>query len=78
MNPSEVIGEAAQAKLGAYAAEHGLLRRGGPLRQGGRSGRQGAERRREFAFTLDQLRAMANDLTPREMIDAIVARDGLG
>ena len=77
--PKRGIGEAAQAKLGAYAAEHGLsfaeaahYAKAAGLSAKALSGAQ------KFAFTLDQLRAMSNDLTPREMIDAIVRETGMG
>ena len=77
--PKRGIGEAAQAKLGAYAAEHGLsfaeAAHFAKVAGLGAKALSGAEK---FAFTLDQLRAMANDLTPREMIDAIVRESGMG
>jgi DNA helicase-2/ATP-dependent DNA helicase PcrA len=69
----------AQSKLGAYAAAHGLsfaesVQFG---TQAGLTGKalKGAER---FAALLEQLRAMANDLAPRELIEAIVAESGMG
>ena len=77
--PKRGVGATAQAKLGAYAAENGLsfaeaARHG---RAAGLTGRAlaGADR---FTFLLDELRALANDLTPREMIDAIVRETGMG
>ncbi len=77
--PKRGVGEGAQAKLGSYAAEHGLsfAEAAHHGRAAGLTGRAlvGAER---FAFILDQLRAMANDLSPREMIDAIVRESGIG
>ncbi len=77
--PKRGIGATAQAKLGIYAAEHGVsFAETAPFaRAAGLTGRalNGAER---FAFLLEQLRALANDLTPREMIDAIVRETGMG
>lgn len=77
--PRRGIGEAAQAKLGAYAASHGLSFAEAPhlAREAGLSARalNGAT---QFAMILDRLRALANDLTPGEMIDAIVRETGMG
>ncbi len=77
--PKRGIGATAQAKLGAYAAEHGLsfAEASHYAAAAGLTGRAlaGAQK---FSFMLDQLRAMANDLTPREMIDAIVRESGMG
>ena len=77
--PKRGVGAGAQAKLGAYAAEHGLsfAEAAHYARAAGLSGRAlaGAER---FSFMLDELRALANDLSPREMIDAIVRESGMG
>ncbi|MDE3065362.1 MAG: UvrD-helicase domain-containing protein [Acidobacteriota bacterium] len=77
--PKRGVGAGAQAKLGAFAAERGLSFAESAYhgRAAGLSGRAltGAER---FSFLLDQLRALANDLTPREMIDAIVRETGMG
>ncbi len=77
--PKRGVGDAAQAKIGAYAAEHGLsfaeaVAFGAAAGLTGRA-RAGCDR---FAFVLDELRALANDLAPREMIDAIVRESGLG
>ena len=77
--PKRGVGAQAQAKLGAYAAERGLsfAEATRDARAAGLTGRAlaGAER---FAFLLDELRALANDLSPREMIDAIVRESGMG
>ena len=77
--PKRGIGEAAQAKLGAYAAEHGLsfAEASHYASAAGLSGKalNGADK---FSFMLDELRALANDLSPREMIDAIVRESGMG
>jgi DNA helicase-2/ATP-dependent DNA helicase PcrA len=77
--PKRGIGETAQAKLGAYAAEHGLSFAESThyAAEAGLSGRAlaGAQK---FSFMLDELRALSNDLSPREMIDAIVRESGMG
>jgi DNA helicase-2/ATP-dependent DNA helicase PcrA len=77
--PKRGIGAGAQAKLGAYAAEHGLSFAEAPAhaKAAGLTGKalQSAEK---FSFTLDELRALSNDLTPRELIDAIVRESGMG
>ncbi len=77
--PKRGIGASAQAKLGIYAAQNGLSFAEAThyASAAGLTGRalQGTEK---FSFMLDQLRAMANDLSPREMIGAIVAESGLG
>ena len=77
--PKRGIGEAAQVKLGTYAAENGLsfAEAAHYAKAAGLSAKalSGAEK---FAFMLDELRAMSNDLTPREMIDAIVRESGMG
>ncbi|HVB19489.1 MAG TPA: UvrD-helicase domain-containing protein [Acidimicrobiales bacterium] len=77
--PKRGVGDAAQAKLGAYAAENGLsfAEAASHAKAAGLSGRAlaGADR---FSFILDELRALANDMSPREMIDAIVRESGLG
>jgi DNA helicase II / ATP-dependent DNA helicase PcrA len=77
--PKRGIGPGAQAKLGAYAAEHGISFAESPqyAKAAGLTGKAllGAEK---FAFMLDELRAMANDLAPREMIDSIVRESGMG
>jgi DNA helicase-2/ATP-dependent DNA helicase PcrA len=77
--PKRGIGEMAQAKLGAYAAEHGLsfAEASHYALAAGLTGKAlaGAQR---FSFMLDELRALSNDLTPREMIDAIVRESGMG
>jgi DNA helicase-2/ATP-dependent DNA helicase PcrA len=77
--PKRGIGESAQAKLGAYAAENGLsfAEASHYAAAAGLTGRalSGAEK---FSFMLDELRAMVNDLSPRELIDAIVRESGMG
>jgi len=77
--PKRGIGESAQAKLGAYAAEHGLSFAEAThyAAEAGLTSRAlaGAQK---FSFMLDELRALANDLSPREMIDAIVRESGMG
>ena len=77
--PKRGIGEAAQTKLGAYGAEHGLsFAETAHFAKAAGLGAKALSGAEKFAFTLDQLRAMANDLTPREMIDAIVRETGMG
>jgi len=75
--PKRGIGEAAQAKLGIYAAQHGLSFAEAThyAKEAGLSGKalNGAQK---FSFMLDELRALANDLAPREVIDAIVRESG--
>jgi DNA helicase II / ATP-dependent DNA helicase PcrA len=77
--PKRGVGEAAQAKLGIYAAEHGLsfAEAAHHAAAAGLTARalSGADK---FAFMLEELRALANDLSPREMIDAIVRESGMG
>jgi DNA helicase II / ATP-dependent DNA helicase PcrA len=77
--PKRGVGEGAQAKLGAYAAEHGLsfAEAAHHAAAAGLNGRAlaGADK---FSFMLDELRALTNDLSPREMIDAIVRESGMG
>ena len=77
--PKRGIGEAAQAKLGMYAAQNGLSFAEAThyAKEAGLTGRalNGAQK---FSFMLDQLRALANDLAPREVIDAIVRESGMG
>ena len=77
--PKRGIGEAAQAKLGMYAAQHGLSFAESThyAKEAGLTGRalSGAQK---FSFMLDELRALANDLAPREVIDAIVRESGMG
>ena len=77
--PKRGIGESAQAKLGAYAAEHGLsfaeaAHYGAAAGLTGRALAGAAK----FSFMLDELRALSNDLSPREIIDAIVRESGMG
>ena len=77
--PKRGIGESAQAKLGAYAAEHALSFAESThyAAEAGLTSRAlaGAQK---FSFMLDELRALSNDLAPREMIDAIVRESGMG
>ena len=77
--PKRGLGDVAQTKLGTYAAQHNLSFAQAVVfaKEAGLSGKalNGALK---FATTLEQLRAMANDLTPREMIDAIVRETGMG
>jgi DNA helicase-2/ATP-dependent DNA helicase PcrA len=77
--PKRGIGEAAQAKLGTYAAEHGLsfAEASHYASAAGLTGKALAGAAK-FSFMLDELRALANDLSPREMIDAIVRESGMG
>jgi DNA helicase-2/ATP-dependent DNA helicase PcrA len=77
--PKRGVGESAQAKLGAYGAEHGLsfaeaCHYGAGAGLTGRA-LSGAAK---FSFMLDELRALSNDLSPRELIDAIVRETGMG
>jgi DNA helicase-2/ATP-dependent DNA helicase PcrA len=77
--PKRGIGEAAQAKLGVYAAQNSISF-AEAAHYGAAAGLtakalSGADM---FAFVMDELRAMANDLSPREMIDAIVRETGVG
>jgi len=76
--PKRGIGEAAQAKLGAYAAEHGLSF-AEAIHSAAAAGLtakalSGAD---SFAFMLTELRSRVNELTPREMIEAIVRETGM-
>jgi len=77
--PKRGIGAQAQAKLGMYAAENGLsfAEASHYAKAAGLTGRAlaGAEK---FSFMLDELRALSNDLAPREVIDAIVRETGMG
>jgi DNA helicase-2/ATP-dependent DNA helicase PcrA len=77
--PKRGIGESAQAKLGAYAAEHGLSF-AEAAHYGAAAGLTGRALAgtAKFSFMLDELRALSNDLSPREIIDAIVRESGMG
>jgi DNA helicase-2/ATP-dependent DNA helicase PcrA len=77
--PKRGIGESAQAKLGAYAAEHGLSF-AEAAHYGAAAGLTGRALTgtAKFSFMLDELRALSNDLSPREIIDAIVRESGMG
>ena len=78
-DPKRGVGEAAQAKLGAYAAEQGLSF-AEAAHYGAAAGLSGKalSGTAKFSFMLDELRALANDLSPREIIDAIVRESGMG
>jgi DNA helicase-2/ATP-dependent DNA helicase PcrA len=77
--PKRGIGAAAQAKLGIYAAQHALSFAEAThyAKEAGLTGKalSGSQR---FSFMLDELRALSNDLAPREVIDAIVRESGMG
>jgi len=77
--PKRGVGESAQAKLGAYAAEHGLSF-AEAAHYGAAAGLTGRALTgvAKFSFMLDELRALSNDLSPRELIDAIVRESGMG
>ena len=77
--PKRGVGDAAQAKLGAYGAERAISFAETPwyAAEAGLTGRALAGATR-FAMALDHLRARLTELTPREMIDAIVSETGLG
>jgi DNA helicase-2/ATP-dependent DNA helicase PcrA len=77
--PKRGIGEAAQAKLGIYAANNSISF-AEAAHYGAEAGltARALSGAQKFAFVMDELRAMANDLTPREMIDAIVRETGMG
>jgi DNA helicase-2/ATP-dependent DNA helicase PcrA len=77
--PKRGIGEVAQAKLGIYAANNSMSF-AEAAHYGAAAGltARALSGTEKFAFVMDELRAMANDLTPREMIDAIVRETGVG
>jgi DNA helicase-2/ATP-dependent DNA helicase PcrA len=77
--PKRGIGEAAQAKLGVYAAQNSISF-AEAAHYGAAAGltAKALSGTDKFAFVMDELRAMANDLSPREMIDAIVRETGVG
>ncbi len=77
--PKRGIGDVAQTKLGAFAAQNGLSFAEAP-RHAAAAGLTGKvlAAADKFSFVLDELRAMANDLSPREMIEAIVRETGMG
>jgi DNA helicase-2/ATP-dependent DNA helicase PcrA len=77
--PKRGIGAAAQAKLGIYAAQNGLSFAEAThyAKEAGLTAKALAGTQK-FSFILDELRAMANDLSPREVIDAIVRETGMG
>jgi DNA helicase-2/ATP-dependent DNA helicase PcrA len=76
--PKRGIGDVAQGKIGTYAASRGISFAEGITfaKEAGLSGRAltGAV---EFAGTLEQLRALNNDLTPGSMIEAIIRETGI-
>ncbi len=77
--PKRGVGEAAQAKLGVYAAENALsFAEAAPYAGAAGLSAKALAGAQRFAFVMDELRALANDLTPREMIDAIVRETGMG
>ncbi len=77
--PKRGIGDVAQTKLGVYAADHGMSFAEAVTHaaEAGLTGKalKGAQ---DFATILDQLRALANDLPPGQLIEAIVAETGMG
>ncbi len=77
--PKRGLGAVAQAKLGALAGELGISFAEAPwyAARAGLSGRALAGAAR-FARALDALRSRASEVSPRELIDAIVAETGLG
>lgn len=77
--PKRGIGEAAQAKLGVFAAQNGISF-AEAVHHGAAAGltAKALAGTDQFAFMMDSLRAMANDLSPREIIDAIVRETGMG
>jgi DNA helicase-2/ATP-dependent DNA helicase PcrA len=77
--PKRGLGDVAQSKLGAFAAANSMSF-AESVNHAARAGLSGRALRGaiEFATTLDQLRAMSNDLAPGEMIRAIVQETGIG
>ncbi|NNN03112.1 MAG: UvrD-helicase domain-containing protein [Acidimicrobiaceae bacterium] len=77
--PKRGVGDAAQSKLGAYAAAEGLSFAEAIHSAGGAGlGARALSGVHQLAFVLDALRQRSRDATPREMIDAIVNETGLG
>ena len=77
--PKRGVGDAAQTKLGAYAAEQGLsFAEAIHAAAGAGLGARALAGVQHLAFILDTLRERAAQATPREMIDAIVNETGLG
>ena len=76
--PKRGVGDAAQSKLGAFAAENGLsFAEAIHAAEGAGLGARALAGVRQLAFVLDSLRARATEATPREMINAIVTETGL-
>lgn len=77
--PKRGVGEAAQAKLGIFAAENGITFAEAihHAKAAGLSAKalSGAEK---LGLVLKDLRALALRMTPREMINAIVGETGMG
>ena len=78
-DPRRGIGEVAQSKLGVYAGAHGLSF-AEAVNFAAEAGVTGRALKGALAFctTLEQLRALANDLAPRMMIESIVVETGMG
>jgi DNA helicase-2/ATP-dependent DNA helicase PcrA len=77
--PKRGIGDGAQAKIGAYAAENGLsfAEAVSWAKEAGLTGKAltGAQ---TFALMVEDLRHLAQEASPREMIDHIVRQSGMG
>jgi DNA helicase II / ATP-dependent DNA helicase PcrA len=77
--PRRGIGDGAQAKLGAYAADNGLsfAEAISWAKEAGLTGKAltGAQ---AFALMIEDLRHLAQEASPREMIDHIVRQSGMG
>jgi DNA helicase-2/ATP-dependent DNA helicase PcrA len=77
--PKRGVGDAAQSKLGAYAAAEGLsFAEAIHSAEGAGLGARALSGVHQLAFVLDALRQRSREATPREMIDAIVNETGLG
>jgi len=77
--PKRGIGDGAQAKIGAYAAENGLsfAEAISWAKEAGLTGKAltGAQ---TFALMIQDLRHLSQEASPREMIDHIVRQSGMG
>ena len=77
--PKRGIGDGAQAKIGAYAAENGLsfAEAISWAKEAGLTGKAltGAQ---TFALMIQDLRHLSQEASPREMIDHIVRNSGMG
>ena len=77
--PKRGIGDGAQAKIGAYAAENGLsfAEAISWAKEAGLTGKAltGAQ---TFALMIQDLRQLSQEASPREMIDHIVRNSGMG